>query len=238
VLDIKNYREKKRAVPIKESYEPMVEIPKEFLRFTPHPYQKLGAPYGKKSPFYLRKSVVILLEKAQKRLQREKRGYRVKIFDAFRPIDVQRFMMEYDKERVSIERYEVSFTHLLKTQQSEVKNVVSHFWSPIERDVALSPPPHSTGGALDLTLVDESGVMLDMGSEIDELTEASRADFFHGTRTEYEKNRELLKDVMTNVGFTQLPTEWWHFSYGDQIWAVDKAKERAIYGVVDISNIN
>jgi len=64
----------------------------------------------------------------------------------------------------------------------------------------------------------------------------SEASYYDGSATDYENNRKLLQRVMLGAGFTQLPTEWWHFSYGDQIWAVDNAREYAIYGVYERSN--
>ena len=35
----------------------------------------------------------------------------------------------------------------------------------------------------------------------------------------YQANRLLLKDVMEKAGFQRNPREWWHFSFGDQMWA-------------------
>eukprot|EP00958_Prasinococcus_capsulatus_P009397 scaffold912_cov422-Prasinococcus_capsulatus_cf.AAC.17 len=60
------------------------------------------------------------------------------------------------------------------------------------------------------------------GSPIDELSERSYPNHFaenlKGGKVFHER-RELLKTVMQEVGFKQHPQEWWHFSYGDQMWA-------------------
>ncbi|PLZ55166.1 D-alanyl-D-alanine dipeptidase, partial [Fischerella thermalis WC442] len=46
-------------VPIQECGEPLVAIPLAmFAVESPHPYEKLGAPYGEHSPYFLRRSVV------------------------------------------------------------------------------------------------------------------------------------------------------------------------------------
>jgi len=37
---------------------------------------------------------------------------------------------------------------------------------------------------------------------------------------------------MTKFGFAQHPNEWWHFSYGDQLWAWKNKKANAIYGII------
>ena len=233
MLNKSTYRELKTKVTINECDEKMLEIPNTFARFTPHPYQKLGAPYGEQSPFFLRSGIIELLYLAQKRLETLQRGYRLKIFDAYRPLSVQKFMIEYDTKRVAHEKFGTTLGALLEVQKEEVQNLVLHFWSPIAKDVELNPPPHATGGALDLSIVDANGVALDMGTAIDALKDASESSYYDGSGTLYEKNRALLVEVMEYAGFTQLPTEWWHFSYGDQIWAVDNGNVDAIYGIVN-----
>ena len=187
----------------------MLEIPNTFSRFTPHLYENFGAPYGNKSPYYLRSEVVNRLHVVKEKLNALKAGYQLKIFDAYRPIAVQKYMIEYDTARYS-------------------KEIADKFWSPISDDVALSPPPHSTGGALDLTIVNEQGLELDMGTKIDEFVEATLSDFDALSST-CRDNRALLLEVMNYAGFSRLPTEWWHFSYGDQIWALDKSDNNALH---------
>ena len=217
MLNKNTYRAIKEKIIIKECYEEMLEIPNSFLRFFPHPYLHVGAPYNDKSPFYLRSGVLERLHVAQKQLSTLKIGYRLKIFDAYRPLEVQKYMIDYDTKRYS-------------------KKVADMYWSPISNNVALNPPPHSTGGALDLTIVDENGVELDMGTKIDEFVKAAHSNF-KGLSSTCRENRNLLYEVMTFTGFTQLPTEWWHFSYGDQIWAIGKIDENSLhveakYGII------
>ena len=230
MLDKNTYRVLKQKTLINECYEEMVEIPTLFARFFPHPYEKLGASYGEKSPFYLRREVISKLRVAQEKLNSLKSGYRLKVFDAYRPLSVQKFMIEYDSNRLSLEMFKTKFKELSNENRFKVEKIVSHFWSPISEDVSQNPPPHSTGGALDITIVDEKGVELDMGTEIDELIDASESDYYIRKDIYFQKNRELLVVVMSYAGFTQLPTEWWHFSYGDQIWALDNNRD-AKYGI-------
>lgn len=237
MLDKRTYRALKQEITIDESHEPMLRLEDTFLRFTPHPYESLGAPYQEKSPFFVREDVLARLHKAAYRLESLKKGYKLKIFDAYRPLAVQEFMIEFDTNKTALEMFGLEYEKLLKEQQQEVKTLISRFWSPVPEDVFLNPPPHSTGGALDLTIVDEKGTALDMGTEIDELIDAAASDFYDNTQSLYEKNRNLLVEVMSYADFTQLPTEWWHFSYGDQIWAVDKSSSAnssicAKYGLV------
>ena len=98
----------------------------------------------------------------------------------------------------------------------------------------LRPAVHSTGGAVDLTIVGPDGEVLEMGTGFDEFNSATWTYAFEpdsGTGLVNETardNRRLLYNVMTEVGFTNLPSEWWHFDYGDGMWAQIK-NENAIY---------
>ena len=48
-----------------------------------------------------------------------------------------------------------------------------------------------------------------------------------------QKNRRMLYNVMTAAGFTNLPSEWWHYDYGDNMWA-QLTGGKAIYaGILD-----
>lgn len=83
-------------VLIIECGEPLVQIPLElFAVESPHPYERLGAPYGDRSPYFLRKSVVDSLVVAQNYLQQIRPNWLIQIFDAYRPVEVQQFMVSY-----------------------------------------------------------------------------------------------------------------------------------------------
>jgi len=70
--------------------------------------------------------------------------------------------------------------------------------------------PHSRGVAVDLTLVDQNGQELDMGTEFDDFRELA----FHRNQeisNEAQKNRLLLLGVMTAAGWDFYEKEWWHY---------------------------
>ena len=81
---------------------------------------------------------------------------------------------------------------------------------------------HSFGMAVDITLVDRSGVELDMGTPFDDLTERSHPEFegamlARGELSETQiSNRQLLRDAMQQGGFQGISSEWWHFDCGDR----------------------
>jgi len=81
---------------------------------------------------------------------------------------------------------------------------------------------HSFGMALDVTLLDETGSELDMGTGFDDMTllshPALEARFLaSGELTAAQAaNRQLLRDAMFQAGFVGINTEWWHFDCGDR----------------------
>lgn len=211
-----------QKIPIADCGEPLVAIPLEkFAVELPHPYEKLGANYGGRSPYYLRQGIVKALLQSQERLQQLHSGWRIKIFDAYRPLAVQQFMVDY------------SFALLLKqrglTQKKLTPDMERECWQEVYKiwaipsDNRATPPPHSTGAAVDITLVDAGGNTLDMGGEIDELSPRSHPDFYAKSSKpealEYQARRQLLNEIMTFTKFRRHPGEWWHFSFGDQMWA-------------------
>lgn len=87
---------------------------------------------------------------------------------------------------------------------------------------------HQTGGAIDLTLCKMDGTPLDMGTEYLEHNSKTVTDSNEIT-LEQRRNRDILFSVMQEAGFINYPGEWWHFSYGDKMWAAYKHKSYAIY---------
>jgi D-alanyl-D-alanine dipeptidase len=81
---------------------------------------------------------------------------------------------------------------------------------------------HSYGMALDITLLDEQGRELDMGTGFDDLTELSHPRLEQGflasgqLSAQQVANRQLLRDAMFQAGFVGINTEWWHFDCGDR----------------------
>lgn len=216
-----------QKIKIQECHEPLIPIPLElFATESPHPYQKLGAPYHlcqANSPYYLRQKVLDNLITAQTKLQQDYPGWRILIFDAYRPIAVQQFMVDYTfAETLKAEGLTLDSPALTAAKREEILELVYQFWAVPSLDPA-TPPPHSTGAAVDVTLVDASGKTVDMGSPIDELSARSYPNYFcDRTDTlaqEYHQHRQLLAKVMLSVGFRQHLHEWWHFCLGDQMWA-------------------
>ena len=222
-------------IPIEENKDKLIAIPSCFKFLSPHPYYDLGAPYKeKKSIWKLRGEVVKRLIKVNDFLKLKNNSLSLLIYDSWRPIEVQKFMfnrafilecerLDIDASEKDIERYPI------------VKKNVEKFWAYPSFDEKC-PPPHSTGGALDITLADKYGNIMDMGSNIDQMDDKSKPDFYNNIEDEdaiiWNERRKLLKEIMIKFEFVQHPNEWWHFSYGDQLWAWKNKKPNALYGKI------
>ena len=227
-------------VPIHDCGEPLLPLPAELLRLEPHPYVTAGAPYGVDAcPFRLRQGVIERLLQAQRSLQQRSPACRLAIFDAWRPLAVQRFMVAHAIAEECRQRG--VDPQIPGPALDAVEQEVGRFWAPPSDDPA-TPPPHSTGAAVDLTLASSDGETLDLGSPIDSIGPVSEPDHFaavaraatdpllRAQATLFQQRRDLLAAVMLEAGFAQHPNEWWHYSHGDQLWAWRTGHAQAIYG--------
>lgn len=160
---------------------------------------------------YVHQEVFLRLLAAQKLLPQ---GYRLRIWDAWRPFALQKEL--YDIYAADLIR-RFSLENLPQAQQAQI--IAKYISFPNED--RLLPPVHTTGGAVDVTLVGPDGKALDMGTEFDQFIDETDTAHFEqeGCDTTIRDNRRLLYNAMTAAGFTNLPSEWWHYDYGDQMWA-------------------
>ena len=229
---------------INECNEPLISIPQSIFRLTPHPYMSLGAPYlNGADPWVLRKSVLKRLIEAQQYLSESNPHLQLALFDAWRPVSVQKFMFNYTVQETCKSRGIEISDDSVNSPITEIIEEVGRFWAEPTSNPS-TPPPHSTGAAIDLTLADMSGTPLDLGGEIDFIGPKSKPDFYEkdSLRNPYSKHhvfhnrRSLLSTVMQQAGFVQHPNEWWHFSYGDQLWSWFSKQDNAFYGAAfDVS---
>lgn len=160
---------------------------------------------------YVRQTVYEKLLAAQSLLPD---GYRIRVWDAWRPFSLQQELYEkYFKYIVD----EFSLTDLTI---EEPKMKVSQYISFPDNN-RMCPPLHTTGGAVDITLLGPDNQELEMGAKFDEFSEKAHTSYYekNGLDFKIRDNRRMLYNCMTAVGFENLPSEWWHYSYGDKVWA-------------------
>ena len=155
-------------------------------------------------------------------------GYRFYIYDTWRP-----FLLQEELYRDYSGKVILQF-HLENASEEEQQKKIASFVSVPRRDPDF-PPVHTTGGAVDLTILDARGRFLDMGSGFDEISEKSNTVFFEACpgKNDVRDNRRLLYHVMIKAGFTNLPSEWWHYDYGDRFWAYYRNQPAMYKGVMD-----
>jgi len=107
-----------------------------------------------------------------------------------------------------------------------LKRIVNRFTAPVNTRV---PPPHSTGGAMDITLTDMEGNPLDVRAPYAYRDPKGFAFAAPDLTDESRRNRDTLAEAMTATGITNYPAEFWHWSYGDQGWAYRGGHDFALY---------
>ncbi len=126
-------------------------------------------------------------------------GYRLKVFDAYRPACAVKHFVLWGIEDQDI-RMKPYFYPELEKQELFAKGYIAKQSS------------HSRGSAVDLTLLDmKTGKEVDMGGPFDLFSEISHPDYRGITDEQYE-NRMRLRHVMLRNGFQPIDCEWWHFS--------------------------
>ena len=130
-------------------------------------------------------------------------GYRLKIFDAYRPACAVRHFVLWGIEDLDL-RMKPFFYPDLEKQELFMRGYIAKQSS------------HSRGSAVDLTLLDmRTGKEVDMGSPFDLFSEISHPDSDKVTDEQHD-NRMILQKAMVRNGFLPLDCEWWHFMLGDE----------------------
>jgi D-alanyl-D-alanine dipeptidase len=148
--------------------------------------------YGDFDKCYLQKDVAEKLVNAQKFLREKYPFYSLVVYDAVRPLHIQQMMWD---------------TLVLP---------------PGEKTKYLSNPGngslHNYGAAVDLSIIDENGIPLDMGTPFDFFGDKAhpvkeKEMLEQGILSERQVfNREMLREIMRKAGFFGIQTEWWHFN--------------------------
>lgn len=131
------------------------------------------------------------------------KGYRLKIFDAYRPARAVKHFVLWGIEDLDLRMKPFFYPELEKHEL-------------FEQGYVASQSSHSRGSTVDLTLLDmQTGKEVDMGSPFDWFGIESHPDYPGVTKEQYE-NRMFLQDVMKRHGFVPFECEWWHFTLADE----------------------
>lgn len=204
-------------VVINENNDPLVIIqPTDRLKI--NVISKNYEPY-----FYVRKTVA---EKIYKISESLPNGINLVLIEGYRTLEAQQ------------RSWDTKFTLLKKENPT---------WSDEEINqkvglVVAKPLPlanHHCGGAVYVTLMYSDGTLLDMGTPYP--SEAMSAEYYtkfqmlsEDINDEQKKNRKILRDAMEAQEFVWYPGEWWHYCWGDRMWAVYSGKTECYYGPIDL----
>ncbi len=178
---------------------------------------------------WLRRGVAQRLAEINARLGRA--GLEIVVLDGWRSRELQAHMHDVWVPAALRQRFPAM-------SEDEIAERVGLYWAAPTVD-PHRPAPHATGAAVDLTLRWRDSLQpLWMGCLFDETSELATPDHFErdGGETvafsdeEARRNRRLLYGLMSEAGFACHPGEWWHYSYGDQMWARLTGVETAVYG--------
>ncbi len=130
-------------------------------------------------------------------------GYRLKVFDAYRPLCAVKHFVLWGIEDQDIRMKPYFYPDLQKQELFSGGYIASR-------------SSHTRGSTVDLTLLDmATGKELDMGSPFDLFSEISHPDSRQVTDEQYA-NRMTLQSVMVRNGFEPIDCEWWHFTLQDE----------------------
>lgn len=201
------------AIPIQENNEELVNL-RDYPQLAIHPDNNT---LGDQS-LYVRRSVADKLIAAQARLSKHK----LLVLEGVRPLAEQK--QYFDEHYSDLQRLHPDWI------AERTYNETSKYVSPPE-----ITPPHSTGGAIDLTLCTLDLEPIDMGAPLNATPEESNeAVFTDATNLSdiAKQHRQLLSDALSTVGFVNYPYEYWHWSYGDRYWAYIAKQPAALYGSI------
>jgi D-alanyl-D-alanine dipeptidase len=208
------------SVPICDNKEPLVDLRKEgVIAIGPSPEIPNNTDYT-----FVRKSVAEKLLQAQKKLPP---GLQLQLYEGYRSLALQKKL--FDTFFAKIKKEHPTWSD--KQQFLETTHLVSPV---INLDGSHNIPPHSTGAAIDVYLVDATGKPVPMGIHpkdwMQDLDGSLSLPHSKKISPEARHYRAIMNCALESVGFVNLDTEYWHWSYGDRYWAFKKKKPCAIYG--------
>src|SRR5205085_6762164 len=148
-------------------------------------------------------------------------GLGLYVLDGYRPIVTQAGLWQHFWDHFARKEPKLTEAEI----EAETKKFVSDPRG-FDRSDPRTWPLHTTGGAVDLTLCDASGEMLDLGTPFDDPSEKAATAYFEtrlaeGTISADDPrllNRRILYWSMRDAGFTNYHHEWWHFDWGNQMY--------------------
>lgn len=168
----------------------------------------------------IRAYIYNLLKAAQKHLPQ---GISLIVYEAYRPMQEQIRLWDG-----VVAQKKQEYPHL-KTDSEEFIALCNIFAANPYRQGS----GHQSGAAVDVSLVDANGKELDMGGEVRGFSDTAEFDC-QEISAQAKQNRQILKSALEQVGMINYPSEWWHYSFGDRLWAKLTGSTLAIFGKLEL----
>lgn len=160
-------------------------------------------------------------------------GFAFRIWDIYRTWSLQNELYYAYKPEI-IEQFKLE-----DLSPEEQERIISNYVSIPNKNEVL-PPLHTTGGSVDLTITDLVTCKdLDFGIEFDDFSDLTNTASYEKENSDglVRDNRRLLYNIMIESGFTNLPSEVWHYDYGNRSWGYYKKKPAIYKGVLEMDKI-
>jgi len=210
------------ALSIHENNEPMIDlVNQKEISYGPPPLLPDNTNYTK-----VRQTIYNKLKQAQAMLPD---GLKFRLYEGYRSLELQQKI--FQERYASLQKENPKLTH----QQIFIES--TKFVSPVTNlDGSKNIPPHATGAAIDVYLIDKEGKVLDMGIHLDDTYNDLKGIYCktesHVISAKAREYRTIMGKALQAVGFVNYPTEYWHWSYGDRYWAYQTHQKFAIYNIV------
>ncbi len=202
------------AIWIRENHSPLTSLMKTSLNLILEP--SISEDYQ----YLIREDIIRKVDRISKQLDRQNKILIIR--SAWRSFEHQRLL------------WETKFASLKKKyperSDEDIKKIISYFIAPPTKSM------HATGGAVDALIYDKiKDCVMDFGTNKGLEIDLSKKCYpYHpGISLEAKKNRALLIGLFEEEDFVCDIKEYWHFDYGNVVWAIKKEKEYAIYGPVN-----
>lgn len=210
-------------IPIQNSDESLVDLrDQSIIQFGPSPEIPNNYDYTK-----IRKSVYDKLVVAQKSLPHD---LKFCLYEGYRSLGLQGTLFE--------DRYSLLKQKHPHWDHVQLFHETAKLVSPvINLNGSHNIPPHSTGAAIDIYLINNHQQIVDMGIKVEDWMQDVDGSLSktHSAKISglAQHHREIMSSALIKIGFVNYPGEYWHWSYGDRYWAYHVGEKKALYGTVE-----
>ena len=207
-------KQQSRTTPIVEDNSPLISLKDSDFHLVFEPSIKQNYRY------LVREAVFAKIGRISKRLDSEEKALVIR--SVWRSFSHQRMLWQNRVELLQRENPEI--------HQKQIREMAEYFIAPETKSM------HSTGGAVDALIFDlKESCVMDFGTNDGLNIALSRRCYpLHPDLTPQAKtNRELLIGLFEDEGFVCDIKEYWHFDFGNVMWAIGRNEAHAIYGIIE-----